>query len=246
MATVLEVGADDGEVAGDHAERVAGLARTGHRDRLPGGDGDGAVAGVAGGRGHLADVGVEGAAGLVHRDGGQALDLRLGRDHLDGDVVLGLGRAGGDLGGAHGVAVVGQHDDLGRAAAGDRLEELAGRGPLARPAGHDDGARRLEERGQPGPGGHGDDLATGAGGGPVPAACSATCSAKWVTRIAVGAAGGDAGLDRRADVVDVDVDVPQAVAADHHEAVAERGERRRRPGSRDVLVVAASRRYITS
>ena len=28
------------------------------------------------------------------------------------DVELGLGGAGGDLGGAHGVAVVGQHDDL--------------------------------------------------------------------------------------------------------------------------------------
>ena len=41
----------------------------------------------------------------------------------------------------------------------------------------------------------------------------------------VRAAGGDPGLDGGADVVDVDVDVPQPVAADHHERVAEPGER---------------------
>ena len=40
----------------------------------------------------------------------------------------------------------------------------------------------------------------------------------------VRAAGLDAGLDGRADVVDVHVHVPQPLAADHDERVAERGE----------------------
>ena len=41
----------------------------------------------------------------------------------------------------------------------------------------------------------------------------------------VRAPGRDAGLDRRADVVDVHVDVPEAVAADHDERVAQAGQR---------------------
>ena len=60
-----------------------------------------------------------------------------------------------------------------------------------------------------------------------------TCSAKWVTRMRSRRAGLDAGLDRRAHVVDVDVDVPEPLAADHDQGVAERGEPlAQRPGSR--------------
>ena len=46
-----------------------------------------------------------------------------------------------------------------------------------------------------------------------------------------------------ADVVDVDVDVPQAVPADHDEGVAEAASRLRRSG---IAASSASRRYITS
>ena len=54
---------------------------------------------------------------------------------------------------------------------------------------------------------------------------------------AVGATGGDPGLDRRADVVDVDMDVPQSLTADDHQRVAERGERAPEAGDRVVLGV---------
>ena len=54
---------------------------------------------------------------------------------------------------------------------------------------------------------------------------------------AVGPAGLDAGLDRGADVVDVDVDVPEAFAADDDEAVAEPGQRLLEHRDRGVLGV---------
>ena len=61
----------------------------------------------------------------------------------------------------------------------------------------------------------------------------------------VRAAGGDAGLDRSTDVVDVDVDVPQPLAADDDQGVAER--RRGRPCRRSTAAGSSeSRRYITS
>ena len=60
----------------------------------------------------------------------------------------------------------------------------------------------------------------------------------------VRAAGLDTGLDGRADVVDVDVHVPQAVAAHDHERVAEPASTRSQ--HRAAALVRASSRYITS
>ena len=50
---------------------------------------------------------------------------------------------------------------------------------------------------------------------------SSTCSARSVTRIRCGRPGVDPGLDGGPDVVGVDVAVPQPVAADHHDGVAD-------------------------
>ena len=78
---------------------------------------------------------------------------------------------------------------------------------------------------------------------PRPRSC-ATCSPKCVTLIRYGPAGTEPGLDRGADVVDVHVDVPQPVAADHDQRVAERP--RARPAAAGRGVVGASSRYMTS
>ena len=67
---------------------------------------------------------------------------------------------------------------------------------------------------------------------------------RWVIRTCVRVPGRDPGLDRRAGVVDVDVDVPQPVAADHdHASRPSRpaGAQRAAPTRR-----SASSRYITS
>ena len=168
------------------AEHVAGLARAGHRDRLPGRDGDRAVAGVAGGRGHLEHVGVEAAGRLVDGERGEALDLRLGRDHRHPDVVVLLGGPGGDLRGPHGVVVVGQDHDLGGAGArrsprGASRSRAGGRGrPRSR-------SRRRRRRAGPG---RGRRRPRRSGGRCAPAVRlrrgAATCSAKWVTRTRCG------------------------------------------------------------
>ena len=50
---------------------------------------------------------------------------------------------------------------------------------------------------------------------------ASTWLAKWVIRIRSGRPGGDAGLDGRARVVDVHVDVPQVGPADDEQRVAE-------------------------
>ena len=52
---------------------------------------------------------------------------------------------------------------------------------------------------------------------------SSTCSSRSVTLMRCGPPGVDAGLDGRADVVGVDVAVPEAVAADHDDGVADAG-----------------------
>ncbi len=121
-----------------------------------------------------------------------------------------------------GVGVVGQDHDLGGTGGVDGLEEHARGRPAAGSALDDDRAGLAEQPGETGSGGHGHDPASGpcgqaAGGGldllgevrdPDP----------------VGAAGGDPGLDRGADVVDVDVDVPQTFPTHDDQRVAERGE----------------------
>ena len=114
MATVVEVGADDGEVAVDDAEDVAGLARPGHRHRLPGGDRDRAVAGVAGGRGHLAGRRASKARpGSCTASAASPCTCAWVGITATRTPCVGLGGAGRDLGDAHGVGVVGQHHDLG-------------------------------------------------------------------------------------------------------------------------------------
>jgi large subunit ribosomal protein L28 len=215
-----QVVTDHGEVALDHAEDVAGLAGTGHRDRLPRGNGDRAVARVPGGGGHLEDVGVEPAGRLVDRQGGEALDLRLGRDHRHPDVEVLLRGPGRDASGAHGVVVVGQDHDLGRARLGDRVQDHPGRGPVAGTALDHDRARVTEEPGQTGAGGHRDDAAAGAR--PGPARRRRDLLGEVRDPDPVGTTRGDAGLDRGTHVVDVDVDVPQPLSPDHDEGVAER------------------------
>ena len=88
----------------------------------------------------------------------------------------------------------------------------------------DGGAGLFEQRAQPGAGGDGDD--------PAPAALGLARAGRLHLLGEVGdpdpvrAAGPDAGLDRGTDVVDVHVDVPQPVAADDHQRVAEAGQGR--------------------
>ena len=122
------------------------------------------------------------------------------------------------------------------------LEQHPGRGPVARAALDHDRAGVAEQPGQAGPGRDRDDPAAGAGLG------AARGGGDLLGEVGdpdpVRPAGRDAGLDRGADVVDVDVDVPQPLAADHDQGVAERRE-----GARAASATAsssASRRYITS
>ena len=87
-----------------------------------------------------------------------------------------------------------------------------------------------EERGQAGAGGHGHHGPAvsvghlGAGGGDL--------LGEVGDPDPVRPTGGDAGLDRGAHVVDVDVDVPQPLAADHHERVTQRRQRGAERGDR--------------
>ena len=98
---------------------------------------------------------------------------------------------------------------------------MPGGGPAAGRALDHDRAGVAEEPGEAGAGGDRDDPAAGR-------AASARLRGGLDLLGEVGdpdpvrPAGGDAGLDRGADVVDVDVDVPQPLAADHDERVAER------------------------
>ena len=191
------------------------------------------MAGVAGGRGHLEDVLVEAAAGLVDGERGEALHLGLGRDHRHPDVGVGLGRAGGDLGDPHGVAVVGEHDHLARTGGEDRVEHLLGAGPTPGTALDDLGARLGEQRRQAGTGGDRDDAPAAAGLGALPVGGGLLGEVGHPHP--VGPPGLDPGLEGRPDVVDVDVDVPEPVAADDDEGVAERRERLAQGG--DPVVV---------
>ncbi|CAB4720915.1 unannotated protein [freshwater metagenome] len=214
--------ADDREVARDHPQHVARLARPGHRHRLASREGDGAGAGVPRCRGHLEDVLVEPTARLVDGDRREALDLGVGRDDSHAYAVVGDRGARRELGDPQRVTVVGQHDHLGPGAADDRVEHLAGGGAPTRAAVDHDRAGLLEELAQPRAGRDGDDApprarrlgllarrpVVGEVGDP---------DAVWTPRL-------DAGLDRGADIVDVHMDVPQLLVADDHEGVAEGGE----------------------
>ena len=226
MATVEQVVADHDEVALDHAEHVARLARPGGGHRLPGRDRHRAGAGVPGGRGHLHDVLLEGAARLVHGEGGEALHLRVGGDHRDPHVAVS----------SRAVRAAASAAAIESRSLGSTITSAAPAPVIASRIWPVDGRR-------PGPPRHdgGAGLARTAPPSPAPAATATTARPVRATapRRAdaldllgevgdpdpVRPAGLDAGLDGGADVVDVHVDVPQAVAADHDERVAERGQR---------------------
>ena len=182
----------------------------------------------------MEDVLLEGAAGLVHREGGEPLHLGAGRDDRHPGAALvahGLRRG---LRHRDRVGVVGQHDHLRGARVADRLEDLAGRGAPSGAGRYDGRAGLREQLLEPRARGDHDHLAAGARRRQVPAT-ALDLLGEVGDPDPVRATGLDPGLHRGADVVDVDVDVPQAVAADHDERVAERGQRPAQP--RDRLVV---------
>ena len=103
----------------------------------------------------------------------------------------------------------------------DRLEQHPGRGPVAGAAVDDDGAGLLEQLGQPRPRGDRDDRPAGRAGLRL---AGGDLLGEVGHPDPVRPAGLDAGLDGGAHVVDVDVDVPEPLAADHDQGVAEPGE----------------------
>ena len=130
------------------------------------------------------------------------------------------------------VLVVRQHDHgVGRRRF-DRFEDLRGRRVHRLAAGHDllhaeaaeDAADALAGRDRRPP------RWAPASGRPLPRVrrrapsfSSSTCSIRSVTRIAFGPTGVERRLDGGADVVGVDVAVPEAFAADDHDRVADAG-----------------------
>ena len=132
------------------------------------------------------------------------------------------------------------------------LDEPAGRGAAAGPGAHDDGTGVLEEALEPDAGGAGHDRGTrprrraaSPRTGSDPRAEAVGSSASRVMRTRCGPARLDAGLDGRAGVVDVGVDVPLAVTADDEHGVAELDE----AGAQHVhggRRRSRARRYITS
>ena len=208
---------------------------------------------VAHGAGHLAgadtrrrfgergDVGDEVGVGVVADERGERLDDARRRHDLDAAIGerVDLLRDGND------VLVVGQHDDALRRRRLDRLEDLRRRRVHRLAAGDDD--LHAEAREQPADAvahrdrddrgldrGEGRDVA-----GAVPPAATHSCSCVDLLE-QVGdpdlmrSARFDAGFDRGADVVGVDVAVPDAVAADDDDRVAERAPRVLERGDRRV------------
>ena len=96
-------------------------------------------------------------------------------------------------------------------------------------------------RRRPGPAGDDDQLAAATLGPLLPGAVDLLGEVRDLDP--AGRPGADPGLDRGADVVDVDVHVPQSLAADHDERVAERASSSRSGG---MASSSASSRYITS
>ena len=99
----------DHHLAVDQPEHVAGLARPGHGQRLPRGDGHLGPPGRRRGLGHRDHVVAEAAGRVVHGDRGQPLHRRPGRH--DGDLDAGVpGPGGGGVGGRGQLGPAGQHD----------------------------------------------------------------------------------------------------------------------------------------
>ena len=212
---VVEVRPDDRELPLDHAEHVADMTDPGRSEGLLAGDGHSAVAGRGRSIGHRLRVG--GQIGAVVEDGkrGDPLDGGARPNHLDRLAFLRRGACGG-LRRQLGVTVVGQHEDLARAAGADRLKDLAGRGPSPGATEDDRGARGAEHFGDPLACGTGDD-----------------CERRGVERVLdlvaevrdddpVRTAGLDARLDGGSGVIDMDVDVPRALGADDQQGITQR------------------------
>ena len=179
----------------------------------------------AGRGGHRDDVVVERRARVVHGERGEALDLRAGRDHATRSPrpATAGGRGARD---ARSSGVVGQHDHGGRACSrtaasispvdGPAPAAASGRRRPRPPRTAAPGPARRRTRRQP------DARARAA------ADARASCSAKCVIRTRCGRPAPMPASTAAPGVVDVHVDVPQAVAADHDERVAERRELRAR------------------
>ena len=207
-------------------EDVPGLADAGHGPGLPFRDGQFGVAGGAGRRGHGDDVLVEAAVRLVHGERRDALDRGAGGDQGDADA-LGAGLLGRRGGRVPQLGVVGQQHHLARVGPPDRLDQLSARRAAPPGRASDGGRAGLARTARP---------ARRRGRRPRPRAAPAPerplggARRVRVTGPEVGDAdpvrppGLDARLHGRAGVVDVDVDVPQPVAADDDERVAERVE----------------------
>jgi hypothetical protein len=216
-----DIGADHGHVAVDEAQDVPGLADAGHGPGLAFGDGDLGVAGRARRRGHRDDVLVEAALRLVHGERGDPLDRGARRDQRDPDA-LGAGLLGGSGGGVPQVGVIGQQHDLTRVCPPYGRDQLPAGGRLPGAREHGGRAGLAVEPRQTLARHHGDDGPLGAlPGRPFGTGGVDVAEPEVGDPDPVRPSGLDARLHGGARVVDVHVDVPQAVAADHDERVAE-------------------------
>ncbi len=220
---------DHRHVAVDQAEDVPGLADAGRRPELVLGHEDLGVAGGARRRGHLDDVLVEAALRLVHGERGDALHRGAGRDQGHADA-LGAGLLGGRRGRVAQFGVVGQQHHLARVGPSYGLHQLPAGERL--PGAREDSGRAglgVQPR-QALPGHDGDDGPLGALARGALAAGVHVAEPEVRDPDPVGAPGLDARLHRGTRVVDVHMDVPQPVAADHDEGVPEGVEPLPQPG----------------
>ena len=215
-------------VAAD-AEVVALLDRPGVAAGLPDGLGDLARHDRGRGLAHGLGVAVGGGLGVVGQQGGEALGGTPGGHHPDRLVGLGVDLAG------HGddVLVVGEDDDLVGRHRLDDLEQLRRR-RVHGLAAEDDAlhAEAVEDAADAVTGADGDDRgghrrgaddAVQLGGGVADPALLLDLLEQVGHPDLAGAAAVQGGLDGVADVVGVDVAVPEAVAADDHDRVADAG-----------------------
>ena len=138
------------------------------------------------------------------------------------------------------LGVVGQQHDLAGVRAADGGGDLAA-GRAARRGGRRRRSRRPRRTARPGRRRATTATTAGAGRARVAGRRRRAASPKWVIRMRCGRPASMPASTAAPDVVDVDVDVPQPVAADHDQGVAERVEpaaqrarRRRRRGLQQV------------
>ena len=236
-------------VADDARSRPRPAPRTSPGEQGPalviaslGGDRDRTVPRVACGGGHRHHVGLDRAARLVHRQRGDALHLGAGRhhDHLDPRPGRSLRPPPRPPPRSRGrwAARSPPGRRWPRSRPGSRRSRAGGpgrrRSRWRRP-------RRTAPPGPARPRPRPPPAPVGLRPGPR---VRSSCSAKWVTWIRRGRPASMPASTARADVVDVHVDVPQPLAADDDQRVAERRRGSARSGG--IASSSASRRYITS